>query len=168
MCLVRSPAVDNEIYKVFPFSVAHYSEIVSFVNAVFSQVGESIFASLRYLVILMSLSISFIETYSEWTKTKTMHISLPVDFFWRWELYLNSLFAGVHRKPRTHCSNTLHPHWSNHDSVLQEVARASRLVANTINFVQSLSVMIGGSSKYKSVPITILTMLCATYSAFFR
>ena len=56
-------------------------------------------------------------------------------------------------KLKEQCPNALYVHCSNHslDLVLQEVAKEVRLVADTLNFVQGVSVVIGESSKHKTL-----------------
>lgn len=60
---------------------------------------------------------------------------------------------GVQAKLKAECPMSLYVHCSNHalDLVLQEVAREVRLIADTLNFVQGVSVVISESAKRKQL-----------------
>uniref|UniRef100_A0A8C1YNY7 Uncharacterized protein n=1 Tax=Cyprinus carpio TaxID=7962 RepID=A0A8C1YNY7_CYPCA len=60
---------------------------------------------------------------------------------------------GVRAKLKAECPVSLYVHCSNHalDLVLQEVAREVRLIADTLNFVQGVSVVISESAKRKQL-----------------
>ncbi len=60
---------------------------------------------------------------------------------------------GVQAKLKEECPDSLYVHCSNHalDLVLQEVARDVRLIADTLNFVQGVSIVLRESSKCKQL-----------------
>ncbi|KAF3844214.1 hypothetical protein F7725_013555 [Dissostichus mawsoni] len=64
---------------------------------------------------------------------------------------MSGRISGVQAKLKEQCPSALYVHCSNHalDLVLQEVAREVRVVADTLNFVRSVSVVVGESSKRK-------------------
>ncbi|KAJ4934669.1 hypothetical protein JOQ06_007454 [Pogonophryne albipinna] len=64
---------------------------------------------------------------------------------------MSGRISGVQAKLKGQCPSALYVHCSNHalDLVLQEVAREVCVVADTLNFVRSVSVVVGESSKRK-------------------
>ncbi|KAI4811230.1 hypothetical protein KUCAC02_014145 [Chaenocephalus aceratus] len=62
---------------------------------------------------------------------------------------MSGRISGVQAKLKEQCPSALYVHCSNHalDLVLQEVAREVCVVADTFNFVRSVSVVVGESSK---------------------
>lgn len=70
---------------------------------------------------------------------------------------MSGRFAGVQAKLKAQCPTVLYVHCSNHalDLILQEAAKEVCLVADTLNFVQSLSVAIGESSKCKALFLSL-------------
>lgn len=61
--------------------------------------------------------------------------------------------SGVQAKLKAQCPDSLYLHCSSHalDLVLQDVARDVRLIADTLNFVQGVSVILRESSKRKQL-----------------
>lgn len=66
---------------------------------------------------------------------------------------MSGCVSDVQAKLKAQCPDSLYVHCSSHalDLVLQEVARDVRLIADTLNFVQGVSVILRESSKRKQL-----------------
>ena len=109
----------------------------------------------------------FLGFYSAPDSTAETLFSCIKDIFLRFNLPLDKLqgycfdgaanmsgrFNGVQAKLKAECPGSLYVHCSNHalDLALQEVSRDVRIVADTLNFVQGVAVVIKESSKRKAL-----------------
>ena len=98
------------------------------------------------------------ETLFSCIKDVFVRLNLPLEerlkgFCFDGAANMSGHISGVQAKLKEQCPNALYVHCSNHslDLVLQEVAREVRLVADTLNFVRGVSVVIGESSKRKTL-----------------
>jgi hypothetical protein len=97
------------------------------------------------------------ETLFSCIRDVFVRLNLPLDrlkgFCFDGAANMSGRISGVQAKLKEQCPNALYVHCSNHslDLVLQEVAKEVRVVADTLNFVRGVSVVIGESSKRKTL-----------------
>ncbi|KAL7406535.1 hypothetical protein ABVT39_021783 [Epinephelus coioides] len=70
---------------------------------------------------------------------------------------MSGRFMGVHARLKETCPDSMFVHCANHslDLVLQEVAKEVRLVADTLNFVREVTVVINESAKRKTLYLSL-------------
>ncbi|KAF3850455.1 hypothetical protein F7725_012227, partial [Dissostichus mawsoni] len=169
-----SDTVQNEILEIFAHAVQR--EIVSEARehsfygltadaTTDISTSEQFSITLQYVDSKLEAVNAFLGFYSAPDSTGETLFSCIKDVFLRLNLPLERLrgfcfdgaanvsgrISGVQAKLKEQCPSALYVHCSNHalDLVLQEVAREVRVVADTLNFVRSVSVVVGESSKRK-------------------
>ncbi|KAF3837142.1 hypothetical protein F7725_004606 [Dissostichus mawsoni] len=163
-----SDTVQNEILEIFAHAVQR--EIVSEARehsfygltadaTTDISTSEQFSITLQYVDSKLEAVNAFLGFYSAPDSTGETLFSCIKDVFLRLHLPLERLrgfcfdgaanmsgrISGVQAKLKEQCPSALYVHCSNHalDLVLQEVAREFRVVADTLNFVRSVSVVVG-------------------------